>query len=152
MSSALESAGLGQWIKQKRLGRGLSLRELAELAGIAHSSLDKAERGGGVRDSTLELVVQALAGEDATSDEVEALLREARTVRAGLEIVREPDEEYLLDGIAAYTGDNPVLMSAKAFQQALKEARERGEVTGDEPASELAYGRGPRKGITKIDE
>nr|WP_246386169.1 helix-turn-helix transcriptional regulator [Armatimonas rosea] len=98
MSSALESAGLGQWIKQKRLGLGLSLRELAELAGIAHSSLDKAERGGGMRDSTLELVVRALAGEGASEEEVTALSREARAVRAGLETEYVPDEDRIFFG------------------------------------------------------
>lgn len=99
MSSALESAGLGQWIKQKRLGLGLSLRELAELSGIAHSSLDKAEKGGGMRDSTLELVVRALAGEGASEEEVGVLLREAKTVKAGLEVVeRIPDEDRVFFG------------------------------------------------------
>ena len=97
MSSTIESAGLGEWIKQKRLENKLSLRELADLAGIAHSSLDKLERGGGVRDSTLELLVGSLAGPDASPEEAQELLMEARRVRAGLdplpEIERTPDPD-----------------------------------------------------------
>lgn len=108
MNVAAESAGLGTWVKQKRLAAGLSLRELADLAGIAHSSLDKAERGGGMRDSTLELVVCALAGENATEDELAALLREAKIAKAGLlpELEREPDPdvEYL---VGSYHGMTP---------------------------------------------
>jgi transcriptional regulator with XRE-family HTH domain len=104
MSSTLESAGLGEWIKQKRLERKLSLRDLADLAGIAHSSLDKAERGGGVRDSTLELLVGALAGPDAPTHEVMELLLEARRVRAGIpEIERTPDPDREM-WVGAYDG------------------------------------------------
>lgn len=91
--------GFGEWLKAERVKRGLSLRGLAELAGISHISVDKAEKGGGMRDSTLELVVRALAGEGASEEEVGVLLREAKTVKAGLEVVeRIPDEDRVFFG------------------------------------------------------
>ena len=67
------------------------------------------------------------------------------------EIERIPDEDELLAGIQAYTGDNPTIMAAKAFQMALDAAKARGNVTGEEPEEYLVYGRGPAKGITKVD-
>ena len=100
--------GFGEWLKAERLKRGLSLRGLAELAGISHISVDKAERGGGMRDSTLELVVRALAGENATEDDAAALLREAKVVKAGLadeiERVPDPEVEYI---VGSYHGMTP---------------------------------------------
>jgi transcriptional regulator with XRE-family HTH domain len=84
----------GDWLKATRQKKGMSLRALAEAAGVSHVSVDKAERGGGVRDSTLELLVGALAGPDASPEEAQELLLEARRVRAGLtEIVREPTDD-----------------------------------------------------------
>lgn len=152
MSSTLESAGLGEWIKQKRLENKLSLRELADLAGIAHSSLDKAERGGGVRDSTLELLVGALAGEGASPEEVRDLLLEARRVRAGLPEIDRIPEETLLEHIELYTGDNPVLVSAREFQKALSAARAAGPVGGEEMPGLVRNGRGARKRIQDVDK
>jgi transcriptional regulator with XRE-family HTH domain len=143
MSSTIESAGLGEWIKQKRLENKLSLRELADLAGIAHSSLDKAERGGGVRDSTLKLLVGALAGSDASPEEAEQLLLEARRVKAGLgpapEIERVIDDEEW-EVIQAYRGlEGGIKRNFRGFLLSAQ------EVTGDEPKEELVYGRGPHK-------
>jgi transcriptional regulator with XRE-family HTH domain len=84
----------GDWLKATRQKKGMSLRALAAAAGVSHVSVDKAERGGGVRDSTLELLVGALAGPDASPEEAQELLLEARRVRAGLtEIVREPTDD-----------------------------------------------------------
>lgn len=68
-----------------------------------------------------------------------------------VEIERIPDEDELLAGIQAYTGDNPTLMAAKMFQKALADARARGDMTGEEPEEYLVYGRGSAKGITKVD-
>jgi transcriptional regulator with XRE-family HTH domain len=143
MSSTIESAGLGEWIKQKRLENKLSLRELADLAGIAHSSLDKAERGGGVRDSTLKLLVGALAGPEASSEEAEQLLLEARRVKAGLG--PSPEMERIIDDeewevIQAYRGlEGGIKRNFRGFLLSAQ------EVTGDEPKEELVYGRGPHK-------
>lgn len=156
--------GFGEWLKAERVKRGLSLRALAELAGISHISVDKAEKGGGMRDSTLELVVRALAGEHATDEELEDLLREARTVRAGLEMTREVDEELLQDSLMAYSGPNPILRAAKAaamgqqmitaeeMAQKLRSAEAAGPVGGEGRPPLPRHGRGPRKGIAKIDE
>jgi transcriptional regulator with XRE-family HTH domain len=152
MSSTLESAGLGEWIKQKRLERKLSLRDLADLAGIAHSSLDKAERGGGVRDSTLELLVGALAGSEASLEEVQELLLEARRVRAGLHEMERIPEETLLEHIELYTGDNPVLVSAREFQKALAAARVAGPVGGEEMPGLVRNGRGAKKRVQDVDK
>ncbi len=154
MSSTIEpGSGLGEWIKQKRVERKLSLRELAELAGIAHSSLDKAERGGGVRESTLELIVRALAGEEADTEELRELMVEARRVRAGLsELEAQPDEEYLQNALMGYTGSDPVLTAARATAESVSRAIKRAgpDLTAEEAGEYVARGR--RKGITRIDE
>lgn len=141
MSSTLESAGLGEWIKQKRLERKLSLRELADLAGIAHSSLDKLERGGGARDSTVELLVGALAGPEASPEEAQELLLEARRVRAGLEpqeIKREPFDEDTLEVAHFYSGIADPKM--KAFVKRMM--REAVEIGDQEPEDAGPSGNG----------
>lgn len=143
----------GDWLKAMRQKKGMSLRALAEAAGVSHVSVDKAERGGGVRDSTLELLVGALVGPDAGEEEARELLLEARRVRAGLsEIKREPDEEELQRALMAYTGDNPVLSAAKSTAEAVAGAMQRAgaPLTGEEPNELIVRGR--RKGITAIDE
>ena len=74
------------WLKNKRDTAGLSLRKLAALTGVSHSTIAKAEDGGWVRDSTLELLVKALAGEGATEEQVEAVRQEARAARGGVSV------------------------------------------------------------------
>jgi transcriptional regulator with XRE-family HTH domain len=84
MSKSILYGSLGDWLKAIRKARGFSLRALAGAAGISHVSVDKAERGGGMRDSTLRLVVAALAGEGAGEEEAERLFRAAKMASAGL--------------------------------------------------------------------
>lgn len=154
--SLVMAENFGEWLRRERTSRGLTLEGLAERTGgdLTHVAIGDWERGKREpKKFNLRIICAAILGEDASAEEVERLFWKGWSALGGHEaqVVREPDEEYLLEGIAAYTGDNPILMSAKAFQQALKDARERGEVTGNEPAHELAHGRGARKGITKID-
>lgn len=105
MGELITHVNFGEWLKAMRQQRGFSLRSLAEAAGVSHVSVDKAERGGGVRDSTLELLVGALAGPGASPEEAQELLMEARRVRAGLVIeierVSDPDRELW---VGAYDG------------------------------------------------
>jgi transcriptional regulator with XRE-family HTH domain len=72
---------LGGWLKTARTERGLSLRRLAEIANVRHTTIDKIERGGGAREDTLALLVSALA---STPEEASALLQEAKAASAGL--------------------------------------------------------------------
>lgn len=106
MGELITHVNFGEWLKAMRQQRGFSLRSLAEAAGVSHVSVDKAERGGGVRDSTLELLVRALAGPDASPEEAQELLMEARRVRAGLppEIEREAWHEDTLEVAHFYNG------------------------------------------------
>jgi transcriptional regulator with XRE-family HTH domain len=133
----------GDWLKATRQKKGMSLRALAEAAGVSHVSVDKAERGGGVRDSTLELLVGALAGPDASPEEAQELLLEARRVRAGLG--PSPEMERIIDDeewevIQAYRGlEGGIKRNFRGFLLSAQ------EVTGDEPKEELVYGRGPHK-------
>lgn len=94
MTENQDIAGFGEWLKAARKERGLSLRALAELSGISHVSIDKAEKGGGMRRSTLDLVVNALAGPDADEETREALRHEALAASVGIEqIQRVPTDD-----------------------------------------------------------
>lgn len=72
---------LGEWLKDARAKRGLSLRKLAELSSVSHTTIDKIERGGGARDDTLTLLAGALA---ETPQEAATLFQEAKAASAGL--------------------------------------------------------------------
>lgn len=72
---------LGEWLKDARTKRGLSLRKLAELSIVSHTTIDKIERGGGARDDTLTLLAGALA---ETPQEAATLFQEAKAASAGL--------------------------------------------------------------------
>jgi transcriptional regulator with XRE-family HTH domain len=152
MGELITHVNFGEWLKAMRQQRGFSLRALAEAAGVSHVSVDKAERGGGVRDSTLELLVGALAGSEASLEEVQELLLEARRVRAGLPEMERIPEETLLEHIELYTGDNPVLVSAREFQKALAAARVAGPVGGEEMPSVVRNGRGAKKRVQDVDK
>ncbi len=69
------------------------------------------------------------------------------------EMTSEPDEEYLQESIMAYSGPNPILNAAAATARSMKQLFDNAgpALTGDEPKEELVRGRGPRKGITKVD-
>lgn len=82
---------VGAWIKKRRSDARLSLRKLADMAGIAHSSLDKIEHGGGVRRDTLEMIVSALAGPDADEHARERLRQEAMAASVGIELAGVED-------------------------------------------------------------
>jgi transcriptional regulator with XRE-family HTH domain len=47
-------------LQELRINRGLSQRQLAELAGIANTSLGKIERGGGAHPATLKKLANVL--------------------------------------------------------------------------------------------
>lgn len=100
----------------------MALRALAQAAGVSHTSIDKAERGGLMRDSTLWMIVVALAGEGATPEEAEALMQEARAVKAGLPIPAPEPSLTVTDaggrvwGVVARLGDpsSPFVLSPEA--------------------------------------
>jgi transcriptional regulator with XRE-family HTH domain len=71
---------IGDWLKTARTKRGLSLRRLADLANVSHTTIDKIERGGGIRGDTLSLLVGAIS---STPEEAAVLLSQARAVLAG---------------------------------------------------------------------
>ncbi len=43
------SNSLGEYVKSRRQGMGMSLREFAELCGISHTHIDSIEKGYDVR-------------------------------------------------------------------------------------------------------
>ena len=99
---------LGEWLKTVRLQRGLSLRKLAETAGISHTTIDKIERGGGIRDDTLTLLVGALS---ETPEEKERLLLDAKAALAGLP-PRNPEVDELAQRILRLsTGDQRMVQA-----------------------------------------
>ena len=145
------ATNFGEWLKKERLAKNLSGRDLAEIADTTHASVSRFETGD--RNPSRRMATQLAQALGADPREaLEALMADTPGYSELPEPERIPDEEELLAGIQAYTGDHPVLMSAKAFQKALADARARGNVTGEEPEEELVYGRSPAKGITQVDK
>ena len=123
----------------------MALRTLAEAAGVSHTSIDKAERGGSMRDSTLWMVVVALAGKEATQEQKEALMQEARAVKAGLPPPAKQEGLTITDAggrtwsVVARLGDptSPFVLSPEAAKVlaaigVLGEPREPPAIPGDE--------------------
>jgi transcriptional regulator with XRE-family HTH domain len=71
---------IGDWLKAERTKRGLSLRRLADLANVSHTTIDKIERGGGIRDDTLYMLTGAMS---STPEAAAALTQKAKAVLAG---------------------------------------------------------------------
>jgi transcriptional regulator with XRE-family HTH domain len=140
----------GDWVKLKRKEQGITLKELDALTGVSYGAISDWERGRRTphRDTAVR-VAEALRSDPREA--LEALMADTPGLDPLPEIERIPDEDEILAGIQAYTGDNPTIMAAKAFQMALEAAKARGNVTGEEPEDELVYGRGSAKGITKVD-
>lgn len=140
-----------KWLRETREARGLSMNELSKKAGVSHVTVSTLESGKASSSKKMviklaaALEVDPLPGLDALS--ADALGRDEP------EIIREPDEEYLQESIMAYSGPNPILNAAAATARSMKELFDRAgpALTGEEPTEELVYGRGPRKGITKVD-
>lgn len=94
----METTGFGEWLRRERKSRRLTLEALAERTGgeLTHVGIGDWERGKRTpRPSSLDLLVAALAGPDATPEEVEALRREALAASVGLsrEIERVPVDD-----------------------------------------------------------
>lgn len=85
MENQPKAPGLGQWVKNSRLGMRLSLRGFAEIAGIVHSTLDSVERGGSAREDTLKLIVSAIATHSTPPRNYDDVMREAKLASAGVE-------------------------------------------------------------------
>lgn len=77
---------------------------------------------------------------------LEALMADTPGLDPLPEIERLP-EEALLEGIELYTGDNPVLVSAREFQRAIAASRAAGPVGGEEMPEVVRNGRGAKKRI-----
>lgn len=127
------------------------MNELAKKAGISHVTVSTVESGKASPSKKMviklaaALEVDPLPGLDALSADALGIGRS--------EIERIPDEEYLQESIMAYSGPNPILNAAAATARSMKELFDNAgpALTGDEPTEVLVYGRGPRKGITKVD-
>jgi transcriptional regulator with XRE-family HTH domain len=170
-----------EWLDKALERKGWDLKHLAASAGVDYSNLWRVARGNpnsypGRNRLSVDTVtsVGLLLGDvfgalescnypaitsgrptikpsPYSREALEALMADTPGLEPLPEIERIPDEDELLAGIQAYTGDHPTLMAAKAFQMALDAAKARGNVTGEEPEDELVYGRGPAKGIVKVD-
>jgi transcriptional regulator with XRE-family HTH domain len=115
---------LGEWLIAARERAGISQRSLSRSSGISQAQISKIEAGlVGSEPKTLGALVVALAGPDATPEEVESLRREALAASVGLsgEMEKEPNEEYLQSQVLGYTGDNPILRAAATTARAVKE-------------------------------
>lgn len=145
----MESNSFGQWLRSERKSRRLTLESLAERTGgdLTYVAIGDWERGKrSPRPASLDLLVSALAGPDATPEDVEALRREALAASVGLsgEIERVPDDEELQRRIVAYDGPNPILSAAAATARGMKEALDKAKPL-EEGEVLVAQGRGPRK-------
>lgn len=88
----------GAWLRQERNRRGMTGERLAEMVGggMSQGRISSYERG--IKEperASVLLIATALAGPDATPDEVEALRREALAASVGLtrEIERVPVDD-----------------------------------------------------------
>lgn len=101
-----EEALLGTWLRKERLKRGLTIRALAERAGITHPRISQIESGDeATRDMVMRLVT-ALAGEHPDEHIYNSLLN------AGLKAAfPRPEDAYDADGLetlvskAGYSAD-----------------------------------------------
>lgn len=139
-----------KWLRVKRGEKGLTQGAFGKMVGIDQSGISRLENGiGNLEVETVTAIGKALG-------DVDGALYAAKISAEGAlpEIEREPDEEYLQESIMAYSGPNPILSAAAATARSMKELFDNAgpALTGKEPKEELVRGRGPRKGITKIDE
>ena len=160
----------GEWLRRERTGRGLTLEGLAERTGgdLTYVAIGDWERGKREpKKLNLRIVCAALLGEDASPEEVERLFWKGWSAlgsHEGQPVEHLPDDEYLQDSLMAYSGPNPILRAAKAaamgqqmisaeeMAKKLRDAEAAGPVGGETRRPLPRLGRGPRKGITKIDE
>lgn len=88
---------LGDWLKTARTKRGLSLRKLADIANVRHTTLHKIEQGGGIREDTLTLLVTALA---ESPEQVPVMLEEAKAASVGITLAPTTERDEVLNQLA----------------------------------------------------
>ena len=94
--TAINNMTFGQWIKSERERRGLTQRALAARAEVSAGMVGRLETGSvGYSQAMVIQIAEALAGPDATDDDIESLRREALAASVGLgqEIVRHPTDD-----------------------------------------------------------
>lgn len=126
ISNTATYESFGEWLQAHRLARGFSKLGLSKAAGISDPMVGYLESGA--RNASKKMAValaDALAGPDATEEAREKLRNEAKALAMDVpEMVREPDAEYILEKIVAYTGDDPTINGFKGFLLARAVARE----------------------------
>jgi transcriptional regulator with XRE-family HTH domain len=142
----------GAWLRERRRDRDLTGEALAFRMGgkLTQSSISHYERGTKKPEATTVFLLAQALGADPR-EALEALMADTPGLEPLPEIDRIP-EETLLEHIELYTGDNPVLVSAREFQKALAAARTAGPVGGEEMPGLVRNGRGAKKRIQDVDK
>lgn len=145
-----KQSSFGRWLKTARQRKGWSGEMLAAAVETSQSMISAYERGfrSPRREKAVELA-EALGADPREA--LEALMADTPGLEPLPELDRIP-EETLLEHIELYTGDNPVLVSAREFQKALAAARAAGPVGGEEMPAVVRNGRGARKRIQDVDK
>lgn len=143
-------SNFGEWLRAARERRGWSQAQVAEYAETSVPTISRVETGE--RNPSRKLVTKIAVALGADPREaLEALMADTPGLEPLPELDRIP-EETLLEHIELYTGDNPVLVSAREFQKALAAARAAGPVGGEEMPGLVRNGRGARKRIQDVDK
>ena len=100
----------GEWLRENRESRGLSMRDLGKQVDLSHVQISNIESGGSTKRETIERICVVFAGEDAEEDEVRRLVREGLRAFIGEDLEDEdsdlPNDEMAL--LERYRGLDPV--------------------------------------------
>lgn len=152
------SEPFGEFLRREREESGLTLQEVAGRLDMSHATIQRYETGKRDVDFPVALQIADALGiprRRATEAWILSHGGDKTLLPTSLpEIEREPDEEYLQESIMAYNGPNPILSASAATARSMKQLFDNAgpELTGDEPKEVIVRGRGPRKGIQKVDK
>lgn len=153
----------GVYLRKARRELDVKQADLAIRLGKSQAAISDIERGdrADISREEIEEVLRALVEGRVDAEKhlqrvIAEGMKEAGFLYSGYdlpEIDHIPDDEYLQDKLKGYSGTDPGLLAAKATLESVDRALKNlgPELTGEEPPEVLARGRGPRKGITKID-
>jgi transcriptional regulator with XRE-family HTH domain len=142
----LMSDGFGPWLRDARKRRGWTLERLAEAAETTHASISRLESNrANASRKMVEALAGALAPDDATDGEIEALTANA-LLAAGFvppggmpEVEREIDADTIFEYLEGYDGPDQRLIAAKGVARQIDEILKSGKiVTTETPENELS--------------